>query len=64
MKKDIFCETKGNFISTGRQFRPTTTSMVNYQDPVRVYFTLVEYGMNKDPSFQRTMIDLLKYSIF
>lgn len=57
---DILAETKYNYISTGRQFRPTNKSNFDYNDPLRVYFTLIEHGMNKDLSFQRTLIDLLK----
>jgi hypothetical protein len=58
--KDLLAETKYNYISTGRQFRPTNKSNFDYNDPLRVYFTLIEHGMNKDLSFQRTLIDLLK----
>jgi hypothetical protein len=51
---------KYNYINTGRLFRPMKSSSAEYNDPLRVYFTLIEYGMNKDLSFQKTLIDLLK----
>jgi hypothetical protein len=57
---DMHTHTKYNYINTGRLFRRAQSSDLEYNDPLRVYFTLVEYGMNKDLSFQRTMIDLLK----
>jgi hypothetical protein len=55
-----YLHTKYNYINTGRQFRRAQDTSLEYNDPLRVYYTLVEYGMNKDLSFQRTMIDLLK----
>ncbi len=59
--KNIYLsESKYNYIATGRQFRPTNKSSFEYNDPLRVYFTLIEHGMNKDLSFQRALVDLLK----
>jgi hypothetical protein len=52
--------TKYNYTNTGRLFRRMQDSKLDYNEPLRIYFTLAEYGMNKDLSFQRTMIDLLK----
>jgi hypothetical protein len=58
---DMYTHTKYNYINTGRLFRQAQQNAdIAYNDPLRVYYTLVEYGMNKDLSFQRTMIDLLK----
>jgi hypothetical protein len=51
---------KYNYINRGRVFRPVTKHNFDYNDPLKIYFTLIEYGMNKDLSFQRTLIDLLK----
>lgn len=51
---------KYNYINRGRVFRPVTKQNFEYNDPLKIYFTLIEYGMNKDLSFQRTLIDLLK----
>lgn len=51
---------KYNYINTGRSFRQSKDAKFDYNDPIRIYFTLIEYGMNKDLSFQRTLIDLLK----
>jgi hypothetical protein len=56
----MYSETKYNLIHTGRVYRQTKKSNLDINDPIRVYFTLVEYGMNKDLSFQRTLVDLLK----
>ncbi len=56
----MYTHTKYNYIHTGRIYRQTKKVNLELNDPVRVYFTLVEYGMNKDLSFQRTLIDLLK----
>ena len=55
-----YIDSKYNYIHTGRVYRQTKKSNLAINDPIRVYFTLVEYGMNKDLSFQRTLIDLLK----
>ncbi len=56
----MYSDTKYNLIHTGRVYRQTKKSNHDINDPIRVYFTLVEYGMNKDLSFQRTLVDLLK----
>jgi hypothetical protein len=50
---------KYNYINKGRIFRPVNKQNFEYNDPLKIYFTLIEYGMNKDLSFQRTLIDLL-----
>ncbi len=55
-----YIDSKYNYIHTGRVYRQTKKTNLPINDPIRVYFTLVEYGMNKDLSFQRTLIDLLK----
>ena len=49
-----------NYINKGRLFRPVAKQNFEYNDPLKIYFTLIEYGMNKDVSFQRTLLDLLK----
>jgi CCDC93, coiled-coil domain len=56
----MYSETKYNLIHTGRIYRQTKKTDMEINDPLRVYFTLIEYGMNKDLSFQRTLVDLLK----
>jgi hypothetical protein len=56
----LLSDIKYNYIKTGRQFRPTNKTKIDYNDPLRIYFALIEYGLNKDLSFQRTLIDLLK----
>lgn len=57
---DMYTYSKYNYISTGRLYRQSNKANLDLNDPVKVYFTLIEYGMNKDLSFQRTLIDLLK----
>jgi hypothetical protein len=53
-------DVKFKYIATGRLFRPVNETNFAYNDPIRVYFTLIEHGMNKDLSFQRNLIDLMK----
>lgn len=57
---NLLSEVKYNYISTGRLYRPTNKQNFEYNDPLRVYFTLIEHGMNKDVTFQRALIDLLR----
>jgi hypothetical protein len=64
LKEDYSCKStsdvKFKYICTGRLFRPVNETKFAYNDPLRVYFTLIEHGMNKDLSFQRNLIDLMK----
>jgi hypothetical protein len=53
-------DVKFKYIATGRLYRPVNETNFAYNDPLRVYFTLIEHGMNKDLSFQRNLIDLMK----
>jgi hypothetical protein len=57
---NVLDKTKYSLINKGRIFRPITKQNFEYNDPLKIYFTLIEYGMNKDLSFQRTLIDFLK----
>lgn len=64
--KDLLCkqekalEAKYIYLNKGRIFRPSNTYNFEYNDPLRVYFNLIEYGMNKDITFQKNLIELLK----
>jgi hypothetical protein len=51
---------KYNYISTGRIFRPVNKQNFESNDPLKIYFTLIEYGLNKDVTFQKNLIELLK----
>ncbi len=53
-------EAKYNYFNKGRVFRPSNTYNFTYNDPLRVYFNLIEYGMNKDITFQKNLLELLK----
>jgi len=59
-KQEKTLEAKYEFFNKGRIFRPSNTYNFDYNDPLRVYFNLIEYGMNKDITFQKNLIDLLK----
>ena len=51
---------KYNITNKGRIFKPLHNYDFQSNDPLRIYFNLIEYGMNKDITFQRNLIDLLK----
>lgn len=53
-------EQKYNIFNKGRIFKPMQNYEFDYNDPLRVYFNLIEYGMNKDITFQKNLIELLK----
>ncbi len=51
---------KYNIVNKGRIFKPLHNYDFQSNDPLRIYFNLIEYGMNKDITFQKNLIDLLK----
>ena len=53
-------EAKYSYFNKGRIFRPSNSYNFSYNDPLRIYFNLIEYGMNKDITFQKNLIELLK----
>jgi len=60
IKQEKVMESKYNCLSKARIFRPSNTYNFSYNDPLKIYFNLIEYGMNKDISFQKNLIELLK----
>jgi hypothetical protein len=60
-KKEFINKTKYNLLSSGRQLRAISTkNSLMYNEELRIYFTLIEYGLKKDLKFQKDLIDLLK----
>lgn len=59
-KQEKALEAKYHYMNKGRIFRPSNTHNFEYNDPLRVYFNLIEYGMNRDITFQKNLIELLK----
>lgn len=58
---DVFNKTKYDYLISGRQLRTINAKAnLKYNDELRVYLTLLEYGLNKDLSFQKTLIELLR----
>lgn len=52
---------KYEILSEGRQLRALgIKSNLQYNEELRVYFTLMEYGIKKDLNFQKSLLDLLK----
>lgn len=60
LKQENYLEKKFSIFKKERIFRPTTNYSFEYNDPLRIYFDLIEYGMNKDITFQKNLVDLLK----
>lgn len=60
IKQEKILEAKYKYLNKGRIFRPSNAYNFEYNDPLRVYFNLIEYGMNKDITFQKNLIELFK----
>ena len=59
--KEKYNKTKFDYLLEGRQLRTVSVkNNLNYNEELRVYFTLLEYGMKNDLSFQKQLIELLK----
>ena len=58
--KEKSMDSKYNMLNKGRIFKPLQNYNFEYNDPLRIYFNLIEYGMNKDITFQKNLIELLK----
>lgn len=59
-KQEKALKAKYSYFNKGRMFRPSNTYNFDCNDPLRIYFNLIEYGMNKDITFQKNLVDLLK----
>jgi len=59
-RNKAYTSAKYNYINTGRIFRPIHQENSSHTDILKIYFTLIEYGYNKDASFQKTLLELLK----
>lgn len=53
-------QAKYTYFNKDRIFKPVNNYNFPTNDPLRIYYNLIEYGMNKDISFQKNLIDLLK----
>ena len=51
---------KYNKIQQNRKYKPKQKLNFDYNDELRVFFTMIEFGQNKSLSFQRQLIELLK----
>ena len=51
---------KYSFLKQNRKYKPKNNLAFEYNDELRVFFSMIEYGMNKDIAFQRQLIELLK----
>ena len=51
---------KYNKIQQNRKYKPKQKLNFDYNDELRVFFTMIEFGQNKNISFQRQLIELLK----
>ena len=51
---------KYNKIQQNRKYKPKEKLNFDYNDELRVFFTMIEFGQNKSISFQRQLIELLK----
>ena len=50
---------KYNKIQQNRKYKPKQKLNFDYNDELRVFFTMIEFGQNKSISFQRQLIELL-----
>jgi len=60
IKQEKNLEAKYNLLNKERVFRPSNSYNFSYNDSLRIYFNLIEYGMNREISFQKNLIELLK----
>ena len=51
---------KYSLLKQNRKYKPKNKLAFEYNDELRVFFSMIEYGMNKDIAFQRQLIELLK----
>ena len=51
---------KYNKIQQNRKYKPKQKLNFDYNDELRVFFTMIEFGQNKNISFQRQLIELLR----
>ena len=51
---------KYNLLKQNRKYKQKNKLNFDYNDELRVFFSMIEYGMNKDITFQRQLIELLR----
>lgn len=59
-KQEKAIDAKYNLVNKGRLYKPNHNYDFESNDPLRIYFNLIEYGMHNDITFQKNLIDLLK----
>lgn len=59
-KNDELIQVKYKYFKTNRMFRPKTALQFDYNDELRIFFSMIEYGLNKDIAFQRQLLELLR----
>ena len=57
---DIILSAVYNELKPNRQFRPKAKLAFDYNDELRVFFGMIEFGLNKEIAFQKQLIELLK----
>lgn len=56
----IIHEAVYNGLKPNRKFRPKAKLAFDYNDELRIFFGMIEFGLNKEISFQRQLIELLR----
>lgn len=59
-KNDELIQAKYKYFKSNRMFRPKAALQFDYNDELRIFFAMIEYGLNKDISFQRQLLELLR----
>ena len=49
-----------DFLKPNRKFRQKSKLSFNYNDELRIFFAMIEFGLNESIQFQKQMIELLK----
>ena len=57
---DIILSAVYNELKPNRQFRPKAKLAFDYNDELRVFFGMIEFGLNKEIAFQKQLIELIK----
>lgn len=59
-ESDEMLSAKYNLLQQNRKYKPKSKLNFGYNDELRVFFGMIEFGLNREISFQRQLIDLLK----
>lgn len=57
---DEMLSAKYNHLKQNRKYKPKAKLNFGYNDELRVFFGMIEFGLNKDIAFQRQLLELLK----